>query len=184
MLNKRVRALLFADITWFFGEGMLGPLFAVFTERIGGDILNITSAWAAYLIVSGLLIIAIGKFSDHKLNKKQLLFWGFVLNAILTFCYLFVKTPFQLLILQMGLGVANAMATPTWDALYAEYENRKQSGLTWGLADGLSEFCIGLAIIIGGLIVVNFSFEMLFIIMGIIQVISVILLLPIHRKDV
>lgn len=45
---------------WYLGEGMFGPLLAVFTEQIGGDILNITAAWATYLIVTGFLTIIIG----------------------------------------------------------------------------------------------------------------------------
>ncbi|MFA5987138.1 MAG: MFS transporter, partial [Candidatus Paceibacterota bacterium] len=122
MLNKETKALLFADIVWFFGEGMLGPLFAVFTEKIGGDILNISWAWATYLIVTGILIVVFGRLSDKKLSKKHLVLWGYILNAVLTFCYLLVKNPMQLLFLQAGLGIAAAMATPTWDALYSEYE--------------------------------------------------------------
>jgi hypothetical protein len=39
MTSAKLKALLFADIAWFFGEGMLGPLFAVFTERVGAVIL-------------------------------------------------------------------------------------------------------------------------------------------------
>ena len=184
MLNKKTMALLKADIAWFFGEGMLGPLFAVFTERIGGDILNITWAWATYLIVTGFFIVIFGKFSDKIMNKKILLFWGYVLNAILTFGYLLVNNPFNLLLLQAGLGIAAAMATPTWDALYSKYENKKKDGFTWGLADGLSELFTGIAIMIGGFIVVYFSFPTLFVIMGVIQVISVILLIPfLKEKD-
>ncbi len=182
MLNKKTRVLLYADLAWFFGEGMLGPLFAVFTERIGGDILNITSAWATYLIVMGLLMVVFGMVSDHKVAKRHLVFWGYVLNAILTFCYLFVNTPTQLLILQAGLGIAAAMATPTWNALYSEYEDKKKDGFTWGLADGLSQFLTGVAVLIGGFIVVYFSFTALFVMMGIIQIISVILLMPILEK--
>jgi len=182
MLNKNTKALLFADVTWFFGEGMLGPLFAVFTQRIGGDVLNITGAWATYLIVTGILIILIGKISDKIIDKKKLVFYGYVLNAVLTFGYLLVSNPFQLLMLQAGLGVAAAMATPTWDALYSEYENKNKDGFTWGLSDGISQLSTGLAIIIGGLVVVYFSFAALFIIMGIIQIISVVLLYPILKK--
>src|SRR3989338_7255426 len=100
MLSKTVRLLLIADIIWFFGEGLLGPLFAVFAGRIGGDILEITWAWAAYLVVCGLLIMIIGKMSD-KINKKKLVFYGYVLNAILTFGYLFVQNPMQLLMVQV-----------------------------------------------------------------------------------
>ncbi len=182
MLNKNTKVLLFADVTWFFGEGMLGPLFAVFTQRIGGDILNIAGAWATYLIVTGLLIVFIGKISDKIVDKEKLVFYGYILNAVLTFGYLLVSNPFQLLMLQAGLGVAAAMATPTWDALYSKYENKETDGFTWGLADGISQLSTGLAIIIGGLVVVYFSFTALFIIMGVIQIISVIVLYPILKN--
>ncbi len=176
-----VRALLIADIIWFFGEGLFGPLFAVFAGRIGGDILEISWAWAAYLIVCGVLIMFIGKFSD-KLNKRKLMFAGYVLNAILTFGYLLVDSPMKLLFMQAGLGIAAAMATPTWDALYAQYEDKRKAGLTWGLADGASQLFTGIAVVLGGIIVTFFSFDALFILMGIVQVISVILLLPILKK--
>ena len=183
MLNKYTKALLFADIAWFFGEGMLGPLFAVFTERVGGDILNITTAWAAYLIVTGSLVIIIGNISDKKIDKKKLLIAGYVLNAILTFAYLLVDSPFKLLLVQVGLGVSATLATPTWDALYSEYQDKKKGGMTWGLADGGSELFTGIAILIGGLIVVYASFTTLFLLMGAVQVISIFFLLPLMKKE-
>jgi MFS family permease len=182
MLNKYTRALLLADTAWFFGEGMLGPLFAVFTEKVGGDILNITWAWAAYLIVTGIMIMVIGKISDNKISKRKLIFAGYALNAILTFSYLLVDNPLSLLFVQMGLGVAAALATPTWDALYSEQENKKKDGFAWGLADGAQDLAGGIAILAGGFIVVLASFDALFITMGVIQIISVAFLLPIMMK--
>lgn len=38
--------LLWSSNLWALGEGMLGPLFAVFAQRIGGNILDITWAWS------------------------------------------------------------------------------------------------------------------------------------------
>ncbi|EKD25509.1 MAG: hypothetical protein ACD_80C00041G0008 [uncultured bacterium (gcode 4)] len=182
MLNKKTMSLLKADVIWFFGEGMLGPLFVVFTEKIGGDVLNIARAWATYLIITGVFVVILGKLSDKHINKKKLLFRWYVLNAILTFCYLFVDTPHKLLILQAGLGIAAAMATPTWDALYSQYQSKKTNGLTRGLADGLSELFTGIAVIIGWLIITYSSFKILFIIMGIIQIFSVIMLVPLLKE--
>lgn len=182
MLNKKIRSLLLADTVWFFGEGMLGPLFAVFAQRVGGDVLNIATAWAAYLIVAGIFTILVGKLSDTKIGKRRLVFLGYVLNAVFTFTYLLVNSPVRLFLVEAGLGIAAALATPTWNALFSEYEDRKKDGLTWGLADGASQLFTGIAIIIGGLVVVYLSFQSLFVIMGVIQVISVILLIPILKK--
>jgi predicted MFS family arabinose efflux permease len=182
MFNKRIRSLLVADIAWYCGEGLLGPLFAIFAEGVGGDILDISAAWAAYLIVMGWSMVIVGKISDKKISKKKLLLIGYSLNAILTFGYLLVSNPISLLLVQGGLGIATALATPTWNALYAESENKKKSGLEWGLADGLASVYSGIAVVIGGLIVTYLSFPILFVVMGIVQVIATLLLIPGLKK--
>ena len=93
MLNDRIKILLYGGNLWSLGAGMFGPLFAVFAERIGGDILDISWAWATYLIVTGILIILIGKISDKRNNKEKLMMWGYALNAVFTFGYIFVSNP-------------------------------------------------------------------------------------------
>ncbi len=174
MLKKKERILLYGSNIWYLGEGMLGPLFAVFAEKVGGDILEITWAWAIYLFVTGLLVMLIGKISDNKISKKKLMVAGYALNAIFTFGYLFVSSTWHLFIVQAGLGMAVALAAPTWESLYAQYEDKKHAGYTWGLADGESRLFTALAIVIGGLIVTFFSFRALFLVMGVIQVIATI----------
>ena len=65
-LNKKERILLYGSNLWYLGAGMLGPLFAVFTEQIGGDVLDISWAWATYLIIAGVLYIWVGKLTVKK----------------------------------------------------------------------------------------------------------------------
>ncbi len=179
-LDKRGKTLLYADNAWYLGEGMLGPLFAVFTERVGGDVLEISWAWAIYLLIGGLLIVWVGKISDH-VSKKKLLVVGYFLNALCTFGYLLVSTPWHLFLVQGGLGIAVALATPTWNALYTSYENKRLKGTAWGLSDGQAKIFTGIAIIIGGLIVTFTSFTTLFIVMGIVQLAASFYLLKILR---
>lgn len=174
-LNKREKVLLMGSSLWLLGEGMLGPLFAVFAASIGGNILDISWAWATYLIVTGIFSLLVGTYSDEK-NKGKIMIAGYALNTVFTFSYLLVDTPLHLFIVQGGLGLASALATPTWNALYSEGEDPKHSGFVWGLADGDYRFVTGLAIISGGLIVNYASFESLFILMGIIQIFATIYL--------
>ena len=169
-LNIKEKILLRGASLWYLGEGMLGPLFAVFANRVGGSVLEITWAWAIYLIITGIFSIGVGEIAD-KYSKEKLMVFGYGLNALFTFSYLLVETPFQLFLVQAGLGLASAIASPTWSALYAEHEDRRHAGFTWGLADGDFKLVTGFAIIIGGLIVNYYSFQTLFITMGIIQII-------------
>jgi len=181
-LTKKLKILLYGGNIWFFGEGMLGPLFAVFAERIGGDILDISWAWATYLIVTGIINIVIGRVIDGKDSKLKIMVIGYGLNALFTFGYLLVSSPWHLFLVQAGLGLAAAMATPTWDALYAKYGDKKHDTYVWGLASGEALIITGLAIIVGGLIVNYFSFTLLFVTMGIIQIIATLYQARILRK--
>jgi MFS family permease len=171
MLNKYVRTLLLGAGLWYLGEGMLGPLFTIFAQRMGGDILDITGAWAAYLFAMGALTICSGFFSD-RINKRKIMVLGYALNALFTFGYVLVDSPLKLFLVQIGLGLASALATPTYDALYAAHENKKQDGMAWGLADGMPHLVTGAAILIGGVVVSAYSFTVLFVVMGCVQIVA------------
>jgi hypothetical protein len=69
------KTLLYSSNMWIFADGLLGPLFAVYTTKIGGDVFEITSAYALYLVVTGVLVIVFGRISDSndKLQKRMLL---------------------------------------------------------------------------------------------------------------
>jgi predicted MFS family arabinose efflux permease len=182
-MNKEIRILLYSSNLWYFGEGMLGPLFAVFAKRVGGDILYISWAWGLYLIIAGVLTIFFGKISDKKkISKKTLLICGYSLNTIFTFGYLLVSSTLHLFLVQAGLGVAAALATPTWDALYAKYEDKQKRGYLWGMAGGQGQIFTGVSLVLGGLIVNQFSFQFLFIVMGTIQLIATIYQAQILQK--
>ncbi len=174
MLKNKEKILLYSSNLWSLGEGMLGPLFAVFSGRLGGSIMDITWAWAAYLIVTGFVVIVIGKLSDKHGTKEKLMVLGFALNAFFTFCYIFVSSPIELLFVQVGIGYATALATPTWQALYDKYSDSKHDGFIWGLASGQGYIATGIAMVVGGMIVSCYSFTALFVTMGIIQTIATI----------
>jgi sugar phosphate permease len=175
MLNKQIKILLYSSNIWYLGEGMFGPLFAVFSQRIGGNILDISYIWSFYLIITGLFTILVGKIPKQIISPAKLMICGYGLNAFFTFAYLFVSSQLSLLIVQIGLGIASALANPTWSALYAKYERRgtrEQVGSVWALSYGHTHIVTGISIFLGGFIVNFFSFEFLFILMGIIQTIA------------
>jgi len=170
-VRREEKILLWSSNLWYFGAGLLGPLFAIFTQRVGGDVFSIAWVWSAYLLSMGILVILIGWMSDRRLPKIALVNTGYALNAIFTFGYLFVDSPLELLFVQVCLGFATALAAPAWTALYDRYSgDGKKDGYTWGLESGFEKIATGLAILAGGFIVTTFSFETLFIIMGIFQI--------------
>jgi MFS family permease len=173
-LTKTARTLLLGANIWYFGEGMMGPLFAVFAEKVGGDILDITWAWATYLVITGVCYIFVGRLLNNKPYKEKVMVLGYGLNALFSFGYLLVDSPLKLFIVQAGLGIAEAIGTPAWDALYAKNLTEEMDAYAWGLSTGQSQVVTGIAFGIGGLITHFISFEALFIIMGSIQIMAAI----------
>lgn len=181
------RILLWSSYLWALGEGMFGPLFAVFAQRIGGNILDITWAWAIYLGMTGILTIVAGNVSDRIwqwCGRERLMVAGYGLNALCTFGYVLVETTTGLFLVQAGLGVALALSSPTWSALYTRYSpGEEKAGKSWGLVAGGQRLTLAVAIVMGGYIVNTFSFDALFITMGIVQVIATLYLLPMLRRS-
>ena len=174
-MTKTVKILLIASSLWYFGEGLFGPLFAVFTEKVGGDLLDITWAWSAYLIVTGLMYFFVGKSLQHSKYQEEVMVFGYALNTVFTFSYLMVNSVMSLFFVQVGLGIAESLSTPIWDSLFANDLEDKNNTALWGLATGHTHFVTGIAVAIGGLITYYISFHMLFIIMGVIQALATII---------
>jgi MFS family permease len=173
-LTRTLKILLLGANIWYFGEGMMGPLFAIFAEKVGGDILDITWAWATYLVITGIVYIVVGRLLNNKSYKAKVMVFGYSLNALFTFGYLLVDSPRSLFFVQAGLGVAEAIGTPAWDALYSKNLTEELDSYAWGLSTGQSQIVTGLAFAIGGLITHYISFEALFVTMGFIQIVAAI----------
>jgi MFS family permease len=180
---QEIRILLIGANLWYIGEGMFGPLFSVYAQQIGGDLLDLTGAWSVYLIVTGLCMLVVGATADRFRAPERLMVAGYSLNALCTFTYLAVRAPWQLLLVQAGLGIANALATPTWDALFSTYTPPKRAGIVWGVAHGLEYLITGVAVLIGGAIVYFGSFTLLFSTMGVIQLVAAIYQAQILRVE-
>jgi MFS family permease len=173
-MNRKERILLWGSNFWMFGDGLLGPLFAVFATEVGGDIFEITTAWAIFMIVTGVLTVVFGRLAD-RIGHERLMISGYALNAVFTFCYLLVDSATDLFLVQAGLGLSLALTNPTWAALYDKYSSGKNDGAVWGAAYGHSNIAIGIATVCGGYIVTRYSFEVLFIIMGTLQIFATLL---------
>jgi MFS family permease len=181
-MSEPGRILLWGSNLWLFADGMLGPLFAVFSQKVGGNVLDISWAWAVYIGVTGVFVIIVGSVSD-RVSKEKLLVAGYALTAVFTFCYLLVSKPIHLLLVQAGLGLALGLSNPTWFALYDLHTHPEHKGFFWGLEDGMGKMITALSILIGGVIVRYGSFRMLFIIMGTIQALAALYQAQLLKKD-
>ena len=178
------KMLLWSSNLWAFAQGLLGPLFAIFATSIGGDILDISGIYAAYLVVMGLATIFIGYWIG-KHNGLNLMVLGYFLASIATYGYILVDSSNDLIIVQILLGLSVAFTDPPWYSLYDKHsDDDGKDGEAWGNAAGWYSIMSGFAILVGGFIVQAYSFNLLFLLMGTTHLSAAILQLYIVNSEI
>jgi len=180
-MHNIVKILLYSSIVHTFSLGLLGPIYAVFVQGIGGNILSASSAWAIYCITIGILTIVFGKF-EEELSWSRMLIWGRILNTIGIVGYFFVSTVYQLFITEFVLGVAASIKDPAYDSLFSKFLTKKKVSLEWGYQWGFTGIFSGVAALIGGAIATIFGFKILFIFMAVSSIISVFIAALLLKK--
>lgn len=166
--------LLAASLVANFADSLFGPLYAIYVEGIGGDMLDVGNTMALYSIVTGVLIIIAGKLADEW-NKELMTVIGFALSALGTCGYLVIETPMHLYILQFVFALSTALLSAPLSALFAQHINKKKAGLLWALDDGGGKILCGGGLLLGTFITYHFGFATIFVIILIFQIIATLL---------
>ncbi len=168
-MQKGYKILLAASVLANFGDNLIGPFYAVFVQEIGGSILDIGFTVTVFAICTGILMILAGKISD-KINKELIAVFGYLLYALGSLLYLVISSPWQLFGLQIVFAIGTACLAGPLNALFAKYIQKDKVGEQWGIEGGSSYIAVGLASFFGALIVNQWGFQVLFLIMFGIQI--------------
>lgn len=164
--------LLIFDAISILIAGMFGPLYGIFVERIGGDILQASSIWTAFLFTAGVLTFVLSRWVDSHRHYRKLLLANYAMQTIGYIGYLFVQNPLTLLIVQVVFGVARALGSPAYDALYSINTDRKHPAYSWGLWESMQPITTAAGALIGGLVASIYGFSTLFMLMSIVSLMS------------
>ncbi len=132
-MRRATKILLTTQMIAVGTAGMLAPIYAIYVQKIGGDILAASGAWTVYSIVGGVLIIFLGRITDRAREPEYFIVAGFFAAFVGYAGYLFIKSPSHLFIVQAVLGLATALMTPAHDALYTEHLNGGRFASEWGI---------------------------------------------------
>jgi MFS family permease len=176
-MNIALKILLIADGISLLIGAMLGPIYAIFVEKIGGDILTAGSSFALFSLVMGLLILLLGKIEDIILKETEL--WicvGYLITAIAFFGYCFVKSPLHLFLVQIILGIGGAISAPAYSAVYSKHLDPGKYAFQWGAWEAVRNFSTALGALTGAILATIFGFKFLFLIMGTFTLISSVII--------
>lgn len=182
-VKKEALILLRASFLAIFAMSLFGPLYAIFVQEIGGDILDVGIAYAVFSVATGLFILIFGTSKFFSDNVRLMVVLGYVLWTMGYAGYFFVRSPIHLFFVQIILGIAGGILEPSWDSVYAAELREAEASYHWSLWSGGQSLITGAAAIIGSFIVANYSFRLLFLIMSAFNLLSVIVSLGVLRKN-
>lgn len=181
-MNRALKILLIMDGVVLFAGAMLGPIYALFVERIGGDILSASGAFAVYALVSALAIFIIGKFEDKIKELELMVSLGYLIMALGFLSYIFVRVPFHLFIAQAIIGLGEAFYKPAFDGVYSKHLNKNKRASQWGKWEAMYYMAIAPGALLGGLTAKFLGFDALFIIMSLLCFLSAAYIYFLPRK--
>jgi len=164
-MRKELKILLFASALFTISGGLLGPIYAVFVEQIGGDLLTAGGSYSAFAISMGAIIFFISRWEDHVKHQEKMVIIGLTLSSLGFFGYLLVQSPIHLFIIQAILGIGGAVWIPASDSIYSKNLDKGKFASEWGLWDSIYWISMGLSASIGGFLANIYGFRFLFAVM-------------------
>jgi MFS family permease len=179
-INKIVFFLIKADFFFFSALGLVAPTFAVFlTDKLKDGSLEVAGfATAIYWIAKSIFEIPIAKFLDKRKGERDdLLFLvaGYSIVALIHFGYTFATMSWHMYILEFIYGIAMAMAMPGWSAIFTRHIDKGKEGFEWSIEHATYSIGIGITGALGGIIVANYGFNVVFVLAGVVALIGALI---------
>ncbi len=174
-MRKELRVLLFSSGLFLLAGGLFGPIYAVFVKNIGGDLLTAGGAYSAFAICAGLLVFLISKWEDRYKYQERLVVLGFALRSTGFFGYLLIQTPIDLLIVQIILGIGEAVEAPAYDGLYSKYLDKGKFASEWGDWEAMNYIVTGISAAVGGFLAAVYGFRLLFVVMFVLSMLGLMI---------
>ncbi|MEM5847189.1 MAG: MFS transporter [Candidatus Aenigmatarchaeota archaeon] len=164
-----------------FASGLIGPFYVLYINKLGGAIENFGIAYGLLILTNSLASYFSGKYSD-RLGRKMFLIASNIASAIIILFYLFVSALWHLFFLQILNGLINAMWNVAETTFLADITKKKTRGLMVGKYRGVIGLLTGIAVMVSGMIIGKFGFELMFYIYSFIVGISTLPLFFIEEK--
>lgn len=183
-LNKIIKYLIYSDLIFYSGWGLISPIFALYLV----DSLKLTAfvvgmAAAVHLITRSLLRVPFGMQADKSQKIAfRFMFWGLLVAALVPLGYISAASSAHIYALQALLGASLAMSTAGWTSIFAKHMDKGKESTEWGVdavAVGLGP---GIAGAVGGITVTLFSFNLVFAIVALAGLLGAFLLLFIKKE--
>jgi len=182
LFNRALRILLITNGLVLLAGAMLGPISALFVEKIGGDLLDASLTGAFFALAAGITTLLAGKLADKNKRDEWVVAFGYLVIGIGFFLYMFVNSIWFLFGVQILIGFAEAFYSPAFDALYSKHITKRKAGREWGAWEAMNYFSIAIGAVIGGFIASTFGFNAIFALMSALCIVSAIYIFHLRKR--
>ncbi len=180
--HRIFRFLFITNMLVLFSGYMFSPIYALFVEKIGGNMLDAGLASSVFGITGAIVTLFIGRFVDKTNTSWIILALGYSLKSIAFLVLFFVNNVVGLIIVQVLLGMGGAIVWPPFDKLYTRFMDKNKIATAWGMWEAMDYFVGAIGAGIGGALTQFLGFKVLFLIMSFITLVSAIGVWYIHKK--
>lgn len=161
-----MRILLATNALVLVSGATLGPIYALFVDEIGGDLMDASIAGAIFAFVAGVVTFVSGKYADHVEENELIIVLGYIIMGSGYLLYAWVNSIIVLFVVQAIIGLGEAIYSPAFDAVYSKHLDDGRSGSQWGAWESMHYFAAAVGAVIGGAVVTWCGFSCLFFIMA------------------
>jgi len=169
--NNNLGSISQAGLVNNLNDGMIWGIFPLLLASLSFNLQQIGIIVAVYPTVWGLGQLITGKLAD-KLPKKNMLFWGMLLQGIAILLMAYAKTNVQFIILSIFLGIGTATVYPTFLAGIADYTNPLQRAKSIGIFRLWRDLGYAIGAILTGIFADIFGLSASIILIAILTIIS------------
>lgn len=173
--NKNLGSVSQAGLINNLNDGMVWGIFPLLLISKNFTIEQIGIITAIYPAVWGIGQLFTGKMAD-KYSKKEMLFWGMLLQAITLILFVFAQEIHQYIILSAALGWGTAMVYPTFLASIAENTNPIDRAKSIGVFRLWRDLGYAIGAVLTGLIADLYNINSSIAFIGVLTLISAIII--------
>ncbi|OGY68080.1 MAG: hypothetical protein A3B16_01365 [Candidatus Zambryskibacteria bacterium RIFCSPLOWO2_01_FULL_45_43] len=181
-INRIARYFIISDLIMWSGWGFVDPIFSIFVIKniAGATLVAIGFLATIYWITKGILQIPVSLFLDRTDGEKDdfyALIFGLMITGISAFSFMIVRTMPQVYLVQFIKAIGFALYIPAWSAIFSRHLDKKHMAFDWAVSSSSVSIGIGIAGFIGGSIASIAGFNFVFLVTGLMALVSAVLLL-------
>ena len=171
--NRNLSSVTQAGLVNNLNDGMVWGLLPIMLHQKHFSLMDIGVITSIYPAVWGLSQIITGKLADL-VSKKQLLFWGMLLQAVAIAYLIFASSYTEMILVSIFLGIGTAMVYPTFLATISDYTHAYDRAKSLGIFRFWRDSGYAIGAIITGLTADYFGATFAILIIALLTLISAI----------